>query len=103
MAYEVFLTPAAESDLARILDYLDSQLDASQAVGAFLEKYAEVCEELAEHPQMYRCSQAAELQMRGYRRFLIGKYVALYLVREDRQQVVVARIFHGTQNYTKYI
>lgn len=103
MAYEVFLTPAAESDLARILDYLNSQFDSPQAVGDFLDKYADVCDELAEHPQMYSYAQAPELQVRGYRRFLIGKYVALYRVREEQQQIVIARIFHGTQDYTKYI
>ncbi|MDD2993421.1 MAG: type II toxin-antitoxin system RelE/ParE family toxin [Pygmaiobacter sp.] len=103
MAYEVFLTPAAESDLARILDYLNVQFGSPQAVGNFLNPYAAVCGELAEHPQMYSHALAPELQARGYRRFLIGKYVALCLVREEQQQIIIARIFHGTQNYTKYI
>lgn len=38
-----------------------------------------------------------------YRKFLLGNYVGIYRVMESEQQVVILRIFHGSQNYRKYL
>lgn len=43
------------------------------------------------------------LRQREYRKFLIGRYVALFKIDELRNTVEIYRIFHGTQNYTKYL
>ena len=52
---------------------------------------------------MYEFSQEPLLRARGYRKFLIGNYVALYLVDTKNQKVWIARIFHGSQDYQKYL
>ena len=38
-----------------------------------------------------------------YHKFLLGKYVGLYQVDETEKCVTIARIFHGSQNYQKYL
>ena len=50
---------------------------------------------------MYEFSQEPLLRARGYRK--IGNYVALYLVDTKNQKVWIARIFHGSQDYQKYL
>ena len=58
---------------------------------------------MQETPEMYEFSQELLLRARGYRKFLIGNYVALYLVDTKNQKVWIARIFHGSQDYQKYL
>ena len=42
-----------------------------------------------------------ELAARGYRTMHVNNYVALYRVKDD--MVVVAHIFHQTQNYASLV
>ena len=58
---------------------------------------------LEETPTIYGYSRDEVLRQREYRKFLIGRYVALFKIDEPRNTVEIYRIFHGTQNYTKYL
>ena len=85
MRYNVVLLPAAEDDYQEILRYFERQFDSQQAIRSFVKDFGEV------------------LRQREYRKFLIGRYVALFKIDEPRNTVEIYRIFHGTQNYTKYL
>ena len=61
------------------------------------------CFVLEETPTIYGYSRDEVLRQREYRKFLIGRYVALFKIDEPRNTVEIYRIFHGTQNYTKYL
>ena len=103
MRYEVIVTPAAEADYAEIVRYLGDVLHSRQAVMSFIERLAEVLQNLQENPGMYALSRDAALQARGYHTFSVKKYVALYLIDEEHKKVWIARIFHGSQNYERYL
>lgn len=103
MPYEVLLMPAAEQDLDELLGYLVVQLHAEQAAGNLLKEYGEVVNKLSEFPAMFEFSRVPGHKSRGYRKFLLGDYVALYQIDEDKKVVWIARIFHGSQNYQKYL
>ena len=103
MMYEVIITPAAEEDYHEILRYLEDALHTHQAIAAFVERLAEVMEHLQTTPEMYEYSRETRLRAKGYRKFLVGNYVVLYLIDEEHQTVFLARIFHGSQHYAKYL
>ncbi|WP_455501279.1 type II toxin-antitoxin system RelE/ParE family toxin [Gemmiger sp.] len=103
MSYSVIFLPAAEEDYQEILRYFEKQFDSQQAIRSFVKDLAEIQLRLEETPAIYGCSRDENLRQRGYRKFLIGRYVALFKINEQRSIVEIYRIFHGTQNYAKYL
>lgn len=100
MRYNVVLLPAAEDDYQEILRYFERQFDSQQAIRSFVKDFGEVLLRLEETPTIYGYSRDEVLRQREYRKFLIGRYVALFKIDEPRNTVEIYRIFHGTQNYT---
>lgn len=103
MAYKVVITEAADSDLDGILSYLTRQLYAQQAAASLVAEYAEVLEKLSRFPNLFEAAQSVSRPGKEYRKFLLGNYVGIYRVLENEKQVVILRIFHGSQNYKKYL
>ena len=103
MAYNVILLPAAEDDYQQILRYFEKQFHSPQAIRAFVKDFSAVLLRLQETPAMYSYSREETLRQHGYRKFLIGHYVALFKIEEETSTVEIYRIFHGTQNYAKYL
>lgn len=102
MAYNVIMLPAAEDDYGEILLYFEKQFDSKQAIQTFVKDFGEVLSRLVENPNIYGYSRDEGLRQRGYHKFLIGKYVALFKIDEQKKLVEIYRIFHGSQNYAKY-
>ncbi len=75
----MIVTPCAEQDYGEIVHYLGDVLHSRQAVASFVRRLDECLHHLQETPEMYEFSQEPLLRARGYRKFLIGNYVALYL------------------------
>ena len=67
------------------------------------QRLREALENLRETPRMYTFSTDEVLRQRGYHKFLIGNYVVLFQIDETNQVVEIYRIFHGSQNYAKYL
>src|SRR5699024_9634483 len=103
MAYSVIMLPAAEGDYREILRYLDRRFESPQAIRTLNQRLREALENLRETPRMYAFSTDEVLRQRGYHKFLIGNYVALFQIDETNQVVEIYRIFHGSQNYAKYL
>ena len=103
MVYKVLMLPAAEADYREILQYFEKQYDSQQAIRGFVKEFGEILPRLAEMPTMYGYSRDEGLRLRGYRKFLIGKFVALFKIDEPKATVENYRIFHGSQNYEKYL
>ena len=103
MAYRVRVTDSAERDLDEILTYIAEKLAAPQAAADFADALEERYTALEEHPLMFELSRNERLTGMGYRRFVVGSYVALYRVNEERREVMIARIFYGRRDYEKYI
>ena len=103
MSYNVILLPAAEDDYQEILQYFERQFDSQQAIRSFVKDFGEVLLRLEETPTIYGYSRDEVLRQREYRKFLIGRYAALFKIDEPKNTVEIYRIFHGTQNYTKYL
>lgn len=85
MAYNVIMLPAAEDDYGEILLYFEKQFDSKQAIQTFVKDFGEVLSRLVENPNIYGYSRDEGLRQRGYHKFLIGKYVALFKIDEQKE------------------
>jgi plasmid stabilization system protein ParE len=103
MTYNVKTTDSADRDTDEILTYIAETLANPKAAADFADALEERYAMLEDHPLMFELSRNERLARMGYRRFVVGSYVALYLVNEERKEVTIARIFYGRRNYDKYI
>ena len=103
MAYKVIASASADSDLDEILTYIAETLFNPQAASDFADELDKKYDALEKNPLMFALSQNERLAQLGYRRFVVGSYVILYLVDEERMLVTIMRIFYGRRNYEQYI
>ena len=103
MAYRVEVSESADRDLDAIITYITEELASPQAAADFADELDAKYENLENHPLMFELSRNERLARMGYRRFIVGNYVALYLVDEDECVVTISRLFYGKRDYEKYI
>ena len=103
MVYSVVVTDAAACDLDSILNYLVEQLHTPKAAVDLMTEYNEILDNLERYPYMFEESRISVRRKATYHKILLGKYVGLYQVDETEKCVTIARIFHGSQNYQKYL
>ncbi len=101
MAYKVIASEQAASDLDSIVGYLVSTLGQPSSARDLLDAYDEVVENLSAYPEMYPRVIDPRLERMGYRKALLKKYVVLYRVQGD--SVLLARVFHQSQDYAKLV
>lgn len=101
MAYELVLLPRAQHDFEEIVRYLAVDLASPQAAGHFVDEFERKTELLCENLCLYGLSRIPEVAARGYPPMPILRYVALYSVRENL--MVVAHIFHQSQDHARYV
>jgi len=103
MEYRVEVSESADRDLDTILAYIAGELANPKAASDFANEIDAKYEMLENHPLMFELSRNERLAKMGYRRFVVGKYIALYQVNEGRRVVTISRIFYGKQDYEKHI
>jgi len=103
MAYRVEVSESADRDLDAILTYIAEELASPKAASKFADELDAKYEILENHPLIFELSRNERLARMGYRRFVVGNYVVLYLVDEKECTVTISRLFYGKQDYEKYI
>jgi plasmid stabilization system protein ParE len=103
MAFRVEVSESADNDLDAILTYITEELASPRAASDFADELDEKYERLVDHPFMFELSRNERLAKMGYRRFVVGNYVALYLVDEKECIVTISRLFYGKKDYEKHI
>jgi len=103
MAYRVEVSESANRDLDAILTYIIEELANPKAASDLADDLDEKYSKLEDHPLMFELSRNERLARMGYRRFVVGNYLALYQVDEKECVVTISRIFYGKQDYEKYI
>ncbi len=93
MIYKIVYTPYAERDIWEIADYL-SDFSVTTARQFLLTLKAKI-EELADLPLKYPMIDPGL----PYRKMVVDKYVVLYIVDDDRQEVLIMRVVHDKRNY----
>ena len=101
MAYEYVLLPHAQRDFDDIVQYLAIDLASPQAARHFIDEFVKKMALVCQSPHLYSLSRIPEIANRGYRPMPVMRYVALYSIRGDL--IVVAHIFHQSQDYARYV
>lgn len=103
MAYRVQISRDANADIDGVLSYLAVKLSNLEAAKHLADELEHVYDQLSEHPRLYEQARDPLLCQRGYRKVVVGNYVLLYLVDDDRQLVSIVRLFYGRRDYPNYI
>jgi len=101
MATEFRLTKQAALEYEKIVEYLSIKLKSPQAASNFEEEFLRVIGLACVQPEIFPFSQHPHLAKLGYRKLLINRYIALYTYRDN--VLIVAHIFHQTQDYARLV
>lgn len=102
--YVVRFTRHAARDLDDMFRYITYELDAEKAAKELMREVEDSIANLREFP--FSAPQAKDdlLARKGYRALTVRKkYVVLYRVYEDRQQVIIHRIIYSRKDYAKML
>ncbi len=101
MAYRVVILEEAQREYRGIVDYLANVLKSRQAAIGFMDEFARQVALIEENPTLFALSRLPELAAYGYRTCCVNNYIMLYKTAEDL--VMIAHIFHQSQNYAKSV
>lgn len=101
MGYRRRILPRAKEELEEIVLYLSTVLGSPGAARTFLDGFVRQVDALCEHPNMRPLSHLPELAELGYRSAPVGNYLFLYRVTDD--EIVIAHVFHQSQDYARLV
>ncbi|RAK08107.1 addiction module RelE/StbE family toxin [Halanaerobium saccharolyticum] len=101
--YSLKITKQAYNDLDNIYSYIVSEFDDKASAKNLLNKIEDKVLRLKQFPLSGSLVADQVLQNKGYRKLIINKYVAFYLVNEDENEVVIMRVLSGRQKYQDFI
>lgn len=101
MACDYVLVEQAQRDYEGILRYLLVDLESPAAASRFADEFDRAIANACAMPSAYPLSRLPEVASLGYRPLFFMGYVALYAFRDNA--VVVAHIFHQTQDYAHLV
>lgn len=101
MAYRITIAAEAAREYEQIVSYLSGILNSKQTAQGFADEFARQVESVRANPEIHALSRMSELAARGYRPLLVNRYIALYKVVGE--EVVIAHIFHQSQDYAKLV
>lgn len=101
--YSLKITKQAYNDLDNIYSYIVSEFDDKISAQDLLDKIEEKILRLTKFPLMGSVVSDPVLKNKGYRKLVINKYIAFYLINEDKKDVVIMRFLSGRQKYQDFI
>ncbi len=101
MAYKRRILEEAAREYRDIVRYLATVLRSPVAARSFMDEFDHQLNRVCDVPELYGLSRMSELAALGYRAMRVRSYVALYKVEGD--VVVVAHVFHQSQDYAKLV
>lgn len=97
--YEIEFTEDARDEIRDIYEYISKNLDNEQAAKRLMRKMRENIISLAEFPELYAKIEKNDKRKRDYRRMVIGNYIVLYAVDEQRKTIYISHMYYGRKNY----
>ena len=101
MAYSVSIAAEAMREYEQIVSYLSGTLKSPGAAKGFVDEFMRQIDSVRDNPGLHALSRMPELAAKGYRPLFVKNYVALYKVHDGA--VVVAHIFHQSQDYARLV
>lgn len=103
MAYRSDWTQTAHADVIGIVDYMAEALRNPGAATSFLDQLEERVAEIETNPLACEFSRDPILRQRGYRKAVVGSYLLLYTVDEQRDVILIARVFYSGRDYARLV
>lgn len=103
MAFDLFITDAAQIDLGEAVEYIAYRLGNPSAASRMLDQVEECYTQLKQFPMLYEQCRDSRLKAMGYRRVVIGNFVLVYQAVEEERAVYILRFFYGGRDYEKLI
>ena len=101
MAYKPIILKSAQVEYRDIVAYLSRSLGSPQAASNFINEFGKQVERACQNPAQFPLSRIPELALKGYRSALVNSYIMLFKV--DEAMIVIAHIFHQSQEYASLI
>lgn len=101
MAYKRRILKEAAREYHDIVRYLATVLNSPDAARGFVDEFERQLDLACEMPELHGLSRMKELAVLGYRPMLVKSYIALYKI--DGDAIVVAHVFHQSQDYAKLV
>lgn len=101
MPFRVLVTDEAATDLESIVSYLSGAFAEPGAAVDLLDAFDEFVQNVSAFPEMYPSVRELRLSRLGYRKAALKKYIALY--RVQGKDVLVAHVFHQSQDYARLV
>ena len=92
--------PQAKRALEEIYACISTELSNKPAAIKLIDKIEESLRSLKKSPKRCPVSENPELAIRGYRKYVITNYIALYKTDDEQKQIIIAKVFYGRRNYT---
>lgn len=101
MGYKSRILEEAQGEYRAVVRYLHSIAKNPIAARDFVDEFARQVQRISENPTMCRLSRLPELSAYGYRLCLVNNYAMLYRIHDEH--VVIAHVFHQSQDYAKFV
>ncbi len=99
MIYQIEVTEPAERDLQDTFSYIANELKNKSAALDLLKRVEEVVNSLSQMPHRYQIVSNEVLSEQGLRLIPINNYLVFYVVREQKQKVVILRFLYARRDW----
>lgn len=103
MAYNLYITDAANESLDDIVYYMVYELKNPSAAFGFLKQVEMKLEKVRANPEMYEHVRDTRLLIKGYRKIPVGNYVIIYLVDDEKKEIEIRDIFYCREDYKRFL
>ena len=101
--YHIDITEPAENDINEAVKYISEQLLNPSAAGKLVDDAEPAIYSLTEMPQRHSLVKDDDLGRLGFRFIPVNNYLVFYVIREDRNTVVIQRFLNGRRDWATII
>lgn len=101
--YEVYISKQAQTQLNRILDYIEYELSEPATAKKLFFKIKQKILELESFPEKFSKIKSKCILEENVRKCNINQYIIVYRVNKKLKKVDVPYIFYAKQNWMKQI
>lgn len=98
MSYSVDITPEAEADIENIFGYVSTELEAPDSAFKLVNDIYDAIDSLADMPNRNQVINREPWKSRGVRFAYIKNFRIHYIVREERNKVIVFNVMYYRKN-----
>lgn len=97
--FKVLLAPGAKQELERALAYIKQELRNPIAAAKLADAALRTLQNLKTMPERFPFCEDPVLRLQGYRRAPVTRYLFVFRITQNPDQVRVVHFFHETQDY----